>query len=47
MMLVIRGSRGGNEERSNSGYVPKVEPLGFVDGLYMRTEEKRGIKNDS
>lgn len=41
------GSRGGNEEWSDSGYVPKVEALGFVDGLYMWTEEKRGIKNDS
>lgn len=45
--LAQGGSHGGEEKWSNSGYVLKVELRGFDNGLYVGTEEKRGIKNDS
>lgn len=32
---------------SNFRFILKVELVGYVDGLYVKYEEKRGAKDDS
>lgn len=45
--LVCSNSSRGGENWSIAGYILKVEPTGFADGLDAVREKKREVKDDS